>query len=129
MLVVSCVRVFFFFKQKTAYEMRISDWSSDVCSSDLAGLQYRQQANHHLQAAIDAHRDAVVRFHAEPAQVVRQAVGGGVELVETQLLAFVLDGDRVGRSSPLLLDPVLDATVAWLFDQLGRASCRERVCQ
>src|SRR3546814_7257638 len=29
--------VFFFFKQKTAYEMRISDWSSDVCSSDLGG--------------------------------------------------------------------------------------------
>src|SRR3546814_9269026 len=28
---------FFFFKQKTAYEMRISDWSSDVCSSDLFG--------------------------------------------------------------------------------------------
>src|SRR3546814_4678075 len=31
----SCVVFFFFFKQKTAYEMRISDWSSDVCSSDL----------------------------------------------------------------------------------------------
>src|SRR3546814_8190516 len=31
-----CVFVFFFFKQKTAYELRISDWSSDVCSSDLA---------------------------------------------------------------------------------------------
>src|SRR3546814_4948595 len=31
-----CICVFFFFKQKTAYEMRISDWSSDVCSSDLA---------------------------------------------------------------------------------------------
>src|SRR3546814_2501072 len=30
------VTFFFFFKQKTAYEMRISDWSSDVCSSDLA---------------------------------------------------------------------------------------------
>src|SRR3546814_10881009 len=30
-----CVTVVFFFKQKTAYEMRISDWSSDVCSSDL----------------------------------------------------------------------------------------------
>src|SRR3546814_10639685 len=29
--------VVFFFKQKTSYEMRISDWSSDVCSSDLAG--------------------------------------------------------------------------------------------
>src|SRR3546814_6381328 len=37
------VFVFFFFKQKTAYEMRISDWSSDVCSSDLrdAGLRPR----------------------------------------------------------------------------------------
>src|SRR3546814_5456589 len=32
-MLVLCV--FFFFKQKTAYEMRISDWSSDVCSSDL----------------------------------------------------------------------------------------------
>src|SRR3546814_5646049 len=31
--------VFFFFKQKTAYEMRISDWSSDVCSSDLGAAQ------------------------------------------------------------------------------------------
>src|SRR3546814_9527894 len=34
---VKSVVVFFFFKQKTAYEMRISDWSSDVCSSDLPG--------------------------------------------------------------------------------------------
>src|SRR3546814_9661377 len=33
MLCLFCL--FFFFKQKTAYEMRISDWSSDVCSSDL----------------------------------------------------------------------------------------------
>src|SRR3546814_6558077 len=34
-----CVLLFFFFfKQKTAYEMRISDWSSDVCSSDLRDL-------------------------------------------------------------------------------------------
>src|SRR3546814_3775007 len=31
------IRMFFVFKQKTAYEMRISDWSSDVCSSDLIG--------------------------------------------------------------------------------------------
>src|SRR3546814_12322558 len=35
--------LFFFFKQKTAYEMRISDWSSDVCSSDLAhAAQHRR---------------------------------------------------------------------------------------
>src|SRR3546814_7695958 len=38
MMVCRCIFfmvIFFFFKQKTAYEMRISDWSSDVCSSDL----------------------------------------------------------------------------------------------
>src|SRR3546814_2438714 len=35
----STVMFIFFFKQKTAYEMRISDWSSDVCSSDLIGLE------------------------------------------------------------------------------------------
>src|SRR3546814_20299752 len=37
--------MFFFFKQKTAYEMRISDWSSDVCSSDL-----------HAHRILDGHR-------------------------------------------------------------------------
>src|SRR3546814_11854953 len=38
--------MFFFFKQKTAYEMRISDWSSDVCSSDLrpAGRRKREKS-------------------------------------------------------------------------------------
>src|SRR3546814_5125196 len=34
-IICALVFLFFFFKQKTAYEMRISDWSSDVCSSDL----------------------------------------------------------------------------------------------
>src|SRR3546814_4219679 len=34
-VVIIRLKVYFFFKQKTAYEMRISDWSSDVCSSDL----------------------------------------------------------------------------------------------
>src|SRR3546814_2625585 len=39
-LILFCCNMFiiFFFKQKTAYEMRISDWSSDVCSSDLEHL-------------------------------------------------------------------------------------------
>src|SRR3546814_3648905 len=40
------VDIFFFFKQKTAYEMRISDWSSDVCSSDLIWLEARKRAAH-----------------------------------------------------------------------------------
>src|SRR3546814_6870969 len=37
--------VFFFFKQKTAYEMRISDWSSDVCSSDLQSVALGGEAD------------------------------------------------------------------------------------
>src|SRR3546814_13831800 len=42
MITYLCVFCFFFCKQKTAYEMRISDWSSDVCSSDLnKGLSHR----------------------------------------------------------------------------------------
>src|SRR3546814_8245520 len=44
---LSCFSRFFFFKQKTAYEMRISDWSSDVCSSDL----YRAQCIGHVMRA------------------------------------------------------------------------------
>src|SRR3546814_10341692 len=39
-----CGYFVFFFKQKTAYEMRISDWSSDVCSSDLVLLQFLVEA-------------------------------------------------------------------------------------
>src|SRR3546814_3218513 len=44
--------VFFFFKQKTAYEMRISDWSSDVCSSDLIRSQWHLP--HILRTAVDS---------------------------------------------------------------------------
>src|SRR3546814_16862170 len=46
----------FLFKQKTAYEMRISDWSSDVCSSDLVEVLLRAQVG---RAALD-HRDAAI---------------------------------------------------------------------
>src|SRR3546814_4619778 len=57
--------VFFFFKQKTAYEMRISDWSSDVCSSDLS----RRDAVCALATAVrrlSAHRK-LRRPHRRPA--------------------------------------------------------------
>src|SRR3546814_1627107 len=38
--VIFCIGLFFFFKQKTAYEMRISDWSSDVCSSEATEIGF-----------------------------------------------------------------------------------------
>src|SRR3546814_5113693 len=64
-VVVVCYHMWFlfFFKQKTAYEMRISDWSSDVCSSDLNGRRrgadaglVRHQAVLHRQVEVDAHQ-------------------------------------------------------------------------
>src|SRR3546814_16723245 len=47
---MACV-LFFCFKQKTAYEMRISDWSSDVCSSDLPllSIAIEKTADHHVR--------------------------------------------------------------------------------
>src|SRR3546814_14346998 len=42
----NCILFFFCFKQKTAYEMRISDWSSDVCSSDLAADEEHLEGVH-----------------------------------------------------------------------------------
>src|SRR3546814_6272446 len=50
---------FFFFKQKTAYEMLISDWSSDVCSSDLPGA-------HHRRDAAALRRRPAGHHHADP---------------------------------------------------------------
>src|SRR3546814_10957332 len=83
--------LFFFFKQKTAYEMRISDWSSDVCSSDLVdGFRLEQLLADGRYArvfrAVDSHSgsDVVVKFPkpavlAEPAMLeafVREALIG-----------------------------------------------------
>src|SRR3546814_11067080 len=55
---VLVVSVFFFFKQKTAYELRISDWSSDVCSSDL--LRRAKPEN------LAAHRPQARWLHLQP---------------------------------------------------------------
>src|SRR3546814_5998058 len=73
---------FFFFKQKTAYEMRISDWSSDVCSSDLMQV-----------TAADGAKSVI-------------AINDATKISASKGL-FGLNRSR----------------------QIGRASCRERVCQ
>src|SRR3546814_1091891 len=64
---------FFFFKQKTAYEMRISDWSSDVCSSDLPEHHLQCLVGHPPRRGIDDHE-------------ARAAIGkGGEETVEQRV--------------------------------------------
>src|SRR3546814_1651679 len=66
-MMMVCVTFFllFFFKQKTAYEMRISDWSSDVCSSDLFLLNVGGRSNQALQAfgQIMAHLQSLGPVH------------------------------------------------------------------
>src|SRR3546814_16010132 len=107
--------MFFFFNQKTAYEMRISDWSSDVCSSDLA-LHARKS-------------------HAPPRRAVRPVVPGTARVVRA---AAKLDGVSTGaraiadppvRDADAPADATLDAFLAGVGPrafQLGRASCRAR---
>src|SRR3546814_4494622 len=62
--------MFLFFKQKTAYEMRISDWSSDVCSSDLAAIQRSlARVSEDRTSIVIAHRLSTVR-HAHRIHVL-----------------------------------------------------------
>src|SRR3546814_6534215 len=85
----------FFFKQKTAYEMRISDWSSDVCSSDLA------------------RKGRGRNYHSVYFEVLGELGYVGLAIYLALLYAVWRTGSR---------------TIA-LAGKIGRASCRERVCQ
>src|SRR3546814_10351961 len=98
------VFVFFFFKQKTAYEMRISDWSSDVCSSDLL---FALLVIFGLQASMS---EAAIRDWGWRLPFLLGAVLAG---------AFQLLRDLMHETA----EPAGDG------EEIGRASCRERVCQ
>src|SRR3546814_5596039 len=78
---------FFFFKQKTAYEMRISDWSSDVCSSYLVdvsepsvedtigilrGLKVRFEQHHNIEYSDEALRAAAELARSEVRRVGKE---------------------------------------------------------
>src|SRR3546814_10492730 len=78
----------FFFKQKTAYELRISDWSSDVCSSDLEpDRKFAQRRDKAVVAVVDTPNigpevaNALLDFFDEPhnREVVDDILAAGVE--------------------------------------------------
>src|SRR3546814_10121910 len=95
---------FFFFKQKTAYEMRISDWSSDVCSSDLTPKLRTQAAT--LQALLQG-ASAGARAGQDREGALRQAL------------------DAAGLEGRYQLQ-VVDSNGWRLTFKTGRASGRER---
>src|SRR3546814_11116770 len=90
LFIVYITLFFFFFKQKTAYEMRISDWSSDVCSSDLEQF--------------------LAKSIPERLAMAQQARG------ESQ------------AANQMKSAEIMDVN-AQAVEEIGRASCRERVCQ
>src|SRR3546814_1258652 len=98
--------IVFFFKQKTAYEMRIGDWSSDVCSSDLDTV-------------------TIVANYIP----LEEPAGGPNFSNFSENVLYEIKVDNTG-------DAKSDVTYQFRFDtsiadsdQTGRASCRERVCQ
>src|SRR3546814_14234782 len=124
---------FFFFKQKTAYEMRISDWSSDVCSSDLDRQEFRPQVAAMREQIIlhlayadavpgdgvgvfrpDAHRDLAMTQIAVVVPNRGQRAGPGAQDSLAVLAGMVIDSiRRLGRMHPP-------------SDQIGREAWRER---
>src|SRR3546814_10251778 len=83
--------IIFFFKQKTAYEMRISDWSSDVCSSDLRDIDIFARAG--LGAAMERGEDRDHRLKPRIDVGVREAVGA----LRGQRLAIVAERSEERR--------------------------------
>src|SRR3546814_1681599 len=98
-----CCAVFFLFKQKTAYEMRISDWSSDVCSSDLGAVDISGGVR--VGGAVNA--------ISKDASATAMRIGAGASVPEIRVSGKI-EATTGGKAAG---------------DEIGRASCRERVCQ
>src|SRR3546814_9698442 len=104
--------VFVFFNQKTAYEMRISDWSSDVCSSDLGalgqilgprGLMPNPKVGTvtpDVATAVKNAKAGQVQYRTDKAGIIHATIGRasfGVEQLQTNLHALV---DALNKARP-----------------------------
>src|SRR3546814_2155431 len=103
------IYLLFFFKQKTAYEMRISDWSSDVCSSDLLCT-----------------RAALSRFNdAAPVRLLSTVLTSGSDREWAEFDRHLCRKAAIKAYDEAGIGPS-DVSVA---EEIGRGACRERVCQ
>src|SRR3546814_8749564 len=121
------VLFFFFFKQKTAYEMRISDWSSDVCSSDLAAVDPDATvARLHAETAETTGRERAVRIRGAGGEV---AIGAAERAVVPAGAVAAGAFAQVGRLGKVLRTGFQRVAVVVADEKIGRASCRERGCE
>src|SRR3546814_16304499 len=102
----------FFFKKKTAYEMRISDWSSDVCSSDLKKVN---TTAYHPQTDGQTERNNRVFADSIAKHIEQTNMDWG------NSLPFITAAYNSSMHASTLKTPY--------FLKIGRASCRERVCK
>src|SRR3546814_15242870 len=94
--------------------MRISDWSSDVCSSDLSGIACRASSSAFC---------APVKGGRLPGSSWKRTVSASFFFITSSFLSIGFSGRNDMDDLHIL------AVVVILSDQIGRASCRERVCQ
>src|SRR3546814_17303357 len=115
--------MFFFFKQKTAYEVRISDWSSDVCSSDLVpDAGHGTAGDHHRRhlpldyPLLHSHGDLADHHHGVPRDrpVAAEPVYGKMKAMRRRDSGFQSTDQAINQPGS---------------SQIGRASGRERVWQ
>src|SRR3546814_7438101 len=99
-VLVYLIQFFFFFKQKTAYEMRISDWSSDVCSSDLVDRD-------HVRHEVDVRMRGGGRFQ----RLLHRHAGGVVDMDDAAMAVATL----------LRQMPALSPCFAGIEREIGRA--------
>src|SRR3546814_15583627 len=143
---------FFFCKQKTAYEMRISDWSSDVCSSDLLPRYWCQLADwiddpsaaiadadalekellvsSELTGVLKAHRDDP-RLAAAAAFAERCARSGVLHRHPLRFWAEVAQWAHAQTRSRLASrnQRSFDSLIGSVHDEIGSTSWKDRVCQ
>src|SRR3546814_4204185 len=130
--------LFFFFKQKTAYEMRISDWSSDVCSSDLlfdcrlnledkplsqAQLIEAVKAGEVLVPTVTDRIDAAVLSQAGPQLKLIASFGTGVDHIDLQ--SARQRGITVTNTPGVLTEDTADMTMALILSVPRRLAAGE----
>src|SRR3546814_999498 len=114
----------FLFKQKTAYEMRISDWSSDVCSSDLADtpemvrqcLELLSGRRHDVWSAV-----AVIDGSGRLRSRNVRSVVAFKQLEPAEIEAYLESGEGVGKAGGYAIQGCAAALIRAMSGKIGRA--------